>query len=57
VIYQPRTERHSHYFRADLARQFDAVVHIDRTDALDPLEQTSEWVRGEDLPETYPWAV
>jgi hypothetical protein len=32
------------------------VIHIDETRALEPLELTSEWKRGE-LPETYPFAV
>ena len=39
-----------------LADQFDAVIHIDETHALEPLERTSEWEAGE-LPETYPWGV
>jgi hypothetical protein len=56
VIYRPETERISHYFEAELAKQFDAVIHIDQTRALEPLEYTSEWERGE-LPETYPTAV
>jgi len=56
VIYRPETERLSHYFEARLADQFDAVIHLDRTRALEPLERTSEWEAGE-LPETYPWAV
>jgi erythromycin esterase-like protein len=34
VVYAPATERQSHYFEADLARQYDAVVHIDRTTAV-----------------------
>jgi hypothetical protein len=29
VIYLPRTERQSHYFSAQMAVQFDAVIHID----------------------------
>jgi erythromycin esterase-like protein len=37
VIYAPATERQSHYFRADLPRQFDAVIYFDRTTALTPL--------------------
>ena len=37
VVYQPRTERQSHYFEAQLSRQFDAVVYIDRTRAVTPL--------------------
>jgi erythromycin esterase-like protein len=56
VIYRPETERPSHYFRARLADQFDAVIHIDETRALEPLERTSIWDEGE-LPETYPFAV
>jgi erythromycin esterase-like protein len=55
VIYRPQSERVSHYFRASLARQFDAVIHIDRTSALEPLER---WSLDEaDLPETYPSGV
>jgi erythromycin esterase-like protein len=56
VIYRPQTERISHYFDARLADQFDAIIHIDETSAVEPLERTSEWEAGE-LPETYPWAV
>jgi erythromycin esterase-like protein len=56
VVYRPETERFSHYFHARLADQFDLVVHIDETHAVEPLERTSEWEKGE-LPETYPWAV
>jgi hypothetical protein len=56
VVYRPETERLSHYFEAELGRQFDAVIHIDETTAVEPLELTSEWEAGE-LPETYPWAV
>jgi erythromycin esterase-like protein len=56
VVYRPETERVSHYFHARLADQFDAVVHIDQTNAVEPLERTSEWEAGE-LPETYPWGV
>lgn len=53
VIYLPETERYSHYFVADIADQFDAVIHFDETSALEPLDRTSEWDEGE-LPETYP---
>jgi erythromycin esterase-like protein len=56
VIYRPETERLSHYFEARLADQFDAVIHLDETHALEPLERTSAWEAGE-LPETYPFAV
>jgi len=53
VLYRPSTERQSHYFFAQLPHQFDAVIHIDRTDAVRPLEATSHWDTGE-APETYP---
>jgi erythromycin esterase-like protein len=53
VIYRPETERLSHYFGARLPHQFDAVLHYDVTRAVEPLERTGLWERGE-LPETYP---
>ena len=56
VIYRPGTERLSHYFQARLPRQFDVVLHYDQTRAVEPLERTPLWVRGE-LPETYPFAL
>jgi erythromycin esterase-like protein len=56
VIYRPDTERQSHYFRSRVAEQFDAVIHIDETRAVEPLERTAGWERGE-VPETYPFAV
>jgi len=56
VIYLPESERVSHYFQARLANQFDAVIHLDETRAVEPLERTSQWEAGE-FPETYPFAV
>jgi erythromycin esterase-like protein len=56
VIYRPETELGSHYFHSQLSKQFDALVHLDRTRALIPFERTSVWVAGE-VPETYPFAV
>lgn len=53
VIYRPETERTSHYFRARLPHQFDAMLHYDVTRAVEPLERTGLWDRGE-LPETFP---
>lgn len=53
VVYAPWTERQSHYFYADLAHQFDGVIHIDTTSALEPLEKTTMWIEGE-VPEAYP---
>jgi erythromycin esterase-like protein len=53
VIYLPRTERMSHYFKARIAKQFDAVIHVDQTTALEPLEPSAMWQPHEE-PETYP---
>jgi erythromycin esterase-like protein len=53
VIYLPRTERQSHYFSAQMAIQFDAVIHIDRTTAVTPLDPGGGW-HAEEPPETYP---
>jgi len=46
VIYLPETERASHYYGADLRGQFDAVFHLDETDAVDPLDVPAHWEPG-----------
>ena len=56
VIYRPQTERLSHYFYASLPLQFDAVLHVDETHAVDPLDQPSAR-KASDAPETYPTGV
>lgn len=53
VIYRPATERHSHYFHIRPADLFDAIIHIDQTRAVEPLDVTSMWLAGQ-TPETYP---
>lgn len=63
VIYRPETERQSHYFQARLADEFDIVVHIDSTRALEPLDPIGHPIDVEEsggeheLPETYPTGV
>ena len=52
----PDTERASHHFHASLPAQFDAVLHFDRTRAVEPLERTAAWHRGE-VPEPFPSGV
>jgi erythromycin esterase-like protein len=56
VLYLPATERRSHYFAARLPAQFDTVIHVDVSTALEPLERESLWEAGEP-PETYPYGV
>jgi protein-L-isoaspartate(D-aspartate) O-methyltransferase len=53
VIYRPETELASHYFEADLPRQFDEYVWIDRTTAVTPLPTRPT----EGLPDTYPFGL
>ncbi|MBO0880699.1 MAG: erythromycin esterase family protein [Mycobacterium sp.] len=53
VIYLPATERQSHYFHVRPADQFDVVIHIENSQALEPLDVTGQWVAGQ-TPETYP---
>lgn len=37
VIYRPEADSKSHYFYTSLPRQFDFMIHIDKTEALTPL--------------------
>jgi erythromycin esterase-like protein len=53
VIYRPDSERVSHYFEARLPEQFDAVIHLDETRAVEPLDWSAGWHQGEP-PETFP---
>lgn len=56
VVYRPESERRSHYFETRIGDQFDFVLHIDHTRAVEPLERSSSWQSGE-MPETYPFTV
>jgi erythromycin esterase-like protein len=53
VIYRPETERASHYFEANLIRQFDAVIHLDETQAVEPLDRVAGEIMA-DAPESFP---
>ena len=56
VIYRPQTERQSHYFRANVAEQFDWLLHFERTSAVSPLDRPRDWEPAEPhaAMETYP---
>ena len=56
VIYRPESERVSHYFEAKLPQQSDAVIHFDETRAVEPLDRTPGWDKGEP-PETFPFGL
>ena len=53
VIYRPETERWSHYFHTHLTEQFDVMIHLDETGALNPLNPDARWEHAE-VPETFP---
>lgn len=56
VIYRPETERATHYFKARVADQFDAVIHVDQTTAVTALEGIASSVTR-DAPDTYPTSL
>jgi len=59
VVYRPETERRSHYLHARLADEFDVVIHVDETHAVEPLDVlgTQPEPTPEPVPETYPTGV
>lgn len=56
VLYRPDTERVSHYFEASLPDQFDVLIHIDQTRAVEPLDLAEHW-QVDEAPESYPFGV
>lgn len=56
VIYRPQTERLSHYFSTCLPEQFDLIIHVDTTRAIEPLDQSAMW-QPDEVPETFPSAL
>jgi len=54
VIYRPDSERMSHYYDVHMPDHFDAVIHVDQTQALAPLEPHADWHVLPHAAETYP---
>jgi erythromycin esterase-like protein len=54
VIYRPETELLSHYFQAELSRQFDAWIWFTETSAV-AAQETATYATGPD--ETYPFGL
>ena len=46
----------SHYFQARLLEQFDAIIHVDETRAVEPVDRFAR-VEREEAPETFPSGV
>ena len=53
VIYRPKTEYASHYFEAELPKQFDEYVWFDRSSAVTPF--STHAIKG--FPDTYPFGL
>ncbi|MDX1623943.1 MAG: protein-L-isoaspartate(D-aspartate) O-methyltransferase [Gemmatimonadota bacterium] len=53
VVYRPETELQSHYFQANLPRQFDEWIWFDETGGVTPLRSAEL----EGVPDTYPFGV
>jgi protein-L-isoaspartate(D-aspartate) O-methyltransferase len=53
VIYRPETELQSHYFQAELPRQFDEYIWFDSSRAVTPLP--AKELAG--MPDTYPFGL
>lgn len=56
VIYRPQTERASHYFTASISAQFDALFHLDETEAVEPLDAPTHWYQRE-AADTFPFGL
>jgi erythromycin esterase-like protein len=54
VVYKPEFEHQSHYFNASLPKQFDAVIHLNHSRAVEPIDHISHWSKGTEAPESYP---
>ncbi len=52
VVYNPIYERYSNYVPTVLSSRYDALLFIDNTTALSPLQIES--LEDKDLPETFP---
>jgi erythromycin esterase-like protein len=57
VLYLPETERRSHYFDASISKQFDALIHLDHTRAVEPTRHEHAWEHLGQTPETYPTGI
>jgi erythromycin esterase-like protein len=56
VVYNPKHERYGNYVATELSSRYDALLFIDKTNALSPLHMR-ETKNDLDLPETFPSGV
>jgi erythromycin esterase len=55
VVYNPKHERFGNYVPTILSKRYDALIFIDKTNALSPLHM--HITKSKDLPETFPTGV
>jgi erythromycin esterase-like protein len=56
VVYNPKYEKHGNYVPTKLSSRYDALLFIDKTNALSPLHM-QQIKNDRDLPETFPSGV
>ena len=54
VVYNPEHERFGNYVQTILPKRYDAIIFIDETSALHPIQIEPD---GNQIPETYPFGV
>lgn len=54
VVYDPKREQHGNYVPSVLPRRYDALLYIDKTSALHPMQNKAD---GHKMPETYPFGL
>ena len=53
VVYNPEYERYGNYVPTDICKRYDALLFIDKTNALSPLHM-QETKDNKEPPETFP---
>jgi len=49
VVYRPDTEKASHYCLSKITKEYDAVIFMDETKAVEPVDETVPWRKEHDL--------
>jgi len=53
VIYRPETEKASHYTVTNIQKEYDAIIFLDKTNALEPLDYHAKWTEAQELYQNY----
>jgi tetratricopeptide (TPR) repeat protein len=52
VVYRPDTEKASHYCQSQIVKEFDSVIFLDETSAVEPIDETAPWKREHEMIES-----